>query len=82
MNVFITGSNSGLGFGLTKYYLGKGNKVYGISRKINSEINNRSNFSFLLQGISNFKELETNLVSFLRGGNNIGPGYFECRDYE
>lgn len=67
MNVFITGSNSGLGFGLAKYYLGKGNKVYGISRKINSEINSRGNFSFLLQDISDFKELEINLVSFIRG---------------
>jgi NAD(P)-dependent dehydrogenase (short-subunit alcohol dehydrogenase family) len=67
MNVFITGSSSGLGFGLAKYYLEKGNKVYGISRKVNSGIKNRSNFKYLIQDISNFKELEINLFSFLRG---------------
>jgi short-subunit dehydrogenase involved in D-alanine esterification of teichoic acids len=51
MNVLITGSNKGLGFGLTNYYLGIRNKVYGISREMNSELNNHSNHSSLLQYI-------------------------------
>lgn len=68
MNVLITGTNSGLGYGLSKYYLNKGHTVYGISRKLNPELKVNQNFKFLFQDISNYKEVETNLVSFL---NNI-----------
>jgi len=66
MNVFITGTSSGLGFGLAKYYLGTGHRVYGISRKMNEELNNYSGFHFLVQDISRFSEVETNLISFLK----------------
>lgn len=66
MNVFITGTSSGLGFALAKYYLDSGHLVYGISRKMNEELNNYSNFHFLVQDITGFSELETNLFSFLK----------------
>jgi benzil reductase ((S)-benzoin forming) len=66
MNVFITGTSSGLGFALAKYYLDAGHQVYGISRKMNEELNNYSNFHFLVQDITRFSELETNLFSFLK----------------
>jgi NAD(P)-dependent dehydrogenase (short-subunit alcohol dehydrogenase family) len=66
MNVFITGTSSGLGFALAKYYLDSGHLVYGISRKMNEELNNYSNFHFLVQDITRFSELETNLFSFLK----------------
>jgi len=64
MIVFITGTSSGLGFGLAKHYLETGHKVYGISRKMNEELNSYSNFHFLVQDISRFNEVETNLISF------------------
>ena len=67
MNVLITGTNSGLGFGLTKYYITNGHTVYGISRKRNEELRKYDNFRFLYQDISKFSEIETNLVSFLNG---------------
>lgn len=66
MNVFITGTSSGLGFALAKYYLDSGHLVCGISRKMNEELNNYSNFHFLVQDITRFSELETNLFSFLK----------------
>jgi benzil reductase ((S)-benzoin forming) len=65
MNVLITGTTSGLGYGLTKYYLNEGHIVFGISRKQNPEFKTYNNFRFLYQDISKFSELKTNLVSFL-----------------
>jgi benzil reductase ((S)-benzoin forming) len=66
MNILITGTSSGLGYGLSKYYLEQGNMVYGISRKMNDELKSHENFRFLFQDISNFREVETNLISFLK----------------
>ncbi len=67
MNVLITGTSSGLGFGLTKHYLNRGHTVYGISRKLNDELKEYENFRFLYQDVSKFSEIETNLISFLNG---------------
>ncbi|SHE80486.1 NAD(P)-dependent dehydrogenase, short-chain alcohol dehydrogenase family [Mariniphaga anaerophila] len=66
MNVLITGTGSGFGFGLAKNYLEKGHTVYGISRKKNEELSLFPNFHFLVQDISRFREMQTNLVSFLK----------------
>ncbi len=66
MNVLITGTSSGLGFGLAGNYLENGHNVFGISRKMNETLNEFSNFNFLVQDISRFSELQTNLVSFLK----------------
>jgi benzil reductase ((S)-benzoin forming) len=65
MNILITGTNSGLGYGLTKYLLELGNTVYGISRRQNEELKSYKNFKFLFQDISRFSEIETNVGSFL-----------------
>lgn len=67
MNVLITGSSSGLGYGLTKYYLEKGNKVFGVSRSLNEELKTFENYEFLVQDVSHFSEIETNFASFLNG---------------
>jgi benzil reductase ((S)-benzoin forming) len=63
--VFITGTSSGLGFDLAKYYLNAGCRVYGISRRMNEELNGYADFHFLVQDVSRFREIETNLISFL-----------------
>lgn len=65
MNVFITGTSSGLGFGLAKYYLEKGHHVYGISRRTNKELNTYEQFKHLSQDLSNFTETVTYLGEFL-----------------
>jgi benzil reductase ((S)-benzoin forming) len=72
MNVFITGTSSGLGFALAKYYLVAGHQVFGISRKMNEELNRYSNFHFLVQDITRFSEVETNLISFLKDVQVLG----------
>ena len=64
-NVFISGTSSGLGFELAKYYLNAGCRVYGISRRMNEELNGYYNFCFLVQDVTRFGEIETNLISFL-----------------
>lgn len=66
MNVLITGTSSGLGWGLANYYLENEHIVYGISRKLGEGQNGRKNFKFLSQDVTNFNELETNLNSFLK----------------
>lgn len=66
MNVLITGTSSGLGFGLANYYLEKGHNVFGISRKANNELKKRENFTLLTQDISHFREVKVNLLSFLK----------------
>lgn len=66
MNILITGTSSGLGYGLAAYYMEQGHVVYGISRKIKREQKENKKFRFLLQDISNFGEVETNLLSFLK----------------
>jgi benzil reductase ((S)-benzoin forming) len=66
MIVFIIGTSSGLGLELSKCYLRYGHRVYGLSRKMNEELNSFSNFYFLVQDISRFSEVETNLISFLK----------------
>jgi benzil reductase ((S)-benzoin forming) len=63
--VFITGTSSGLGFELAKHYLNAGCRVYGISRRMNEELNRYADFHFLVQNVRRFGEIETNLISFL-----------------
>ena len=71
MNVLITGTSSGLGYGLAKYYLQNGHEVYGISRKVNKELKADNNFKLLVQDITNFSEVITNLNSFLMHINKL-----------
>lgn len=71
MKILITGTSSGLGYGLAKYYLKEGHVVYGISRRIRDEQKEHPNFRFLLQDISRFREVETNLISFLKEANSL-----------
>ena len=66
MNVFISGTSSGLGFGLARHYIEAGHTVFGISRSMNEVLNSYSGFHFLVQDISLFREVKINLVSFLR----------------
>lgn len=71
MKIIITGTSSGLGLGLARYYLSNGHRVYGISRRANEELNRFENFYFLSQDISNFSELRKKLTTFLRQLNEL-----------
>jgi short-subunit dehydrogenase len=65
MNILITGTSSGLGFGLAEYYLKNNHNVFGISRKQNPELGKHSNFKFLSQDISHFIELKPKVAALL-----------------
>lgn len=66
MNILITGTSSGLGYGLAKQYLKEKHTVYGISRKRNPDFANKKNFKFLQQDISLFEEFKPKLSAFLQ----------------
>lgn len=63
-NILITGCSSGLGLALTKFYLEKGFKVYGISRT-KPQIENE-NFIFKAYDLSNITNIKTELSSFIQ----------------
>lgn len=71
MKILITGTSSGLGFGLAKYYLQHNHTVYGISRRLNKDLEKFSNFSFLSQDLSDFKETERNIAEFLKDTDSL-----------
>jgi alcohol dehydrogenase/benzil reductase ((S)-benzoin forming) len=62
-NILITGCSSGLGLALTKLYLDKGYKVYGISRT-NPDIHN-TNFIFKAFDLSKTDEIKKSLSEFI-----------------
>lgn len=66
MNVLITGTSAGLGFGLAMHYLEDDHQVYGISRKRNDKLDKYSKFSFLSQDIADFTSLEKAIPVFLK----------------
>lgn len=66
MNILISGCSKGLGYGLSRYYLERGDKVYGISRSGNSELENYPGFNHLEQDLSDFESVRKNIPVFLR----------------
>ena len=67
MNILITGTSSGLGFGLAQFYLDKGENVYGISRKSNSELESYANFHFVAHDLTTFESTPSILTELLGG---------------
>ena len=63
-NILITGCSSGLGFALTNYYLKKGFKVFGISRRT-PNIKNK-NFIHKSCDLSDTSKIKNNLTSFIQ----------------
>jgi NAD(P)-dependent dehydrogenase (short-subunit alcohol dehydrogenase family) len=70
-NIFITGTSKGLGYGLTRYYLESGARVYGISRESNPTLKGYPQYNFLSQDLSQFKSLKKNIPVFLSGVSRI-----------
>ncbi len=55
--IIITGTSSGIGFGLAKYYLEKGNFVIGISRRTNNILSDYHNYEHLQIDLTNQKSV-------------------------
>lgn len=66
MNILITGTSRGLGFGLAKSFLEKGHTVYGISRNLNTELEVYDQFFFLNQDLSRFEETQKYVHQFMK----------------
>ncbi len=67
MNILITGTSSGVGYGLAHYYLQQGETVFGISRNRNETLDSFSNFRFLSQDLVKYDEVPGSLAEFLDG---------------
>ncbi len=66
MKILITGTSTGLGFGLATHYLSLNHDVYGISRRSNALLNRNTQFAFLSQDITEFEEVKINIPVFLK----------------
>ena len=60
LNVFITGSSSGIGLAVAKAYLNKGSKVFcvDINKSSDAEYNSHNNMNFYTCDISNFLDMK------------------------
>ena len=75
-NILITGCSSGLGLALTKYYLEKNYKVYGIGRN-KPDISNE-NFTFYSFDLSNTSLIKIQLDNFITSIKDIDTVYLNA----
>lgn len=66
MNILITGTSSGIGFGLALHYLQQEHEVFGISRKSNNELNTYAKFHFNPLDLSEFEEIQKSVPPWIR----------------
>lgn len=71
MNIFISGTSSGIGWGLAKYYLAQGHQVYGVSRRSPKDLISSQNYSHLSCDLSDFENNELQLSIFLQNVKKI-----------
>lgn len=71
MNIFITGVSKGFGKELSLHYLGKGHKVFGISRSIpGDEFTGRDGFFFFRGSVNSADDIDAAIEEFLRKLNS------------
>lgn len=71
MNIFITGTSSGIGYGLALHYLKEGHQVYGVSRNESQKLNKFENFHFVAQDLTDYHYARINLSNFLKNIEQI-----------
>jgi NAD(P)-dependent dehydrogenase (short-subunit alcohol dehydrogenase family) len=64
MNIFITGVSAGIGWGLSNYYLSKGHKVFGLSRRTPKDLINHPNFHHSSCDLTDFTKINST-ISYL-----------------
>lgn len=75
-NILITGCSSGFGLALSKYYLDKGYKVYGISRQ-KPDIKDK-NFIFKSFDLYKVNEIKSKLENFIKDIKNLELVYLNA----
>lgn len=65
MNILITGTSSGIGYGLAKEYLKRGLKVWGISRREPGDPAELGNYHHLKCDLTNYTEVANKLPGFI-----------------
>ena len=71
MDIFITGTSSGIGYGLAKEYLGRGNKVWGISRRKKDKLDAHENYRHLQLDLTHHKKVREVLPGFIGGQDSF-----------
>ena len=72
LNVFITGSSSGIGHAVSKAYLERGSIVYGIDNKNNKSLNLQfKNFEFHNCNVQNYKKMSLIVKKILKKSKRI-----------
>ncbi len=72
MNILITGTSSGIGYGLAQEFLKNGDKVWGMSRRDNSKLSGFENYHHLNIDLTDFGIVEKLAPAFLNKA-----GYFD-----
>jgi NAD(P)-dependent dehydrogenase (short-subunit alcohol dehydrogenase family) len=67
MNILITGTSSGIGSGLAHEFLERRAQVYGISRRGNDELSDKTNFHHLQLDLTNTEDVHQKLPKFVDG---------------
>ena len=67
MNILITGTNSGIGNALTREHLEKGARVYGISRRFNTNLRKYADYHHLSHDLSDHTTMGEKLKQLLDG---------------
>lgn len=65
MNIFITGTSTGLGWGIAKAYLEKGHQVYGVSRSTPDDLESYANYRHFNMDLSNLDFLPQQVAQML-----------------
>jgi len=71
MNILITGTSSGIGYGLALKYLSRKHTVYGISRREPKKLEANSDYHHLCADLTDFNEVTEKLPSFLESANQF-----------
>lgn len=66
MNILITGTSSGIGYGLALEFLKRGDNVWGISRRSSDLIDNYDNYQHKSIDLTDFSKVQKELPDFLR----------------
>lgn len=65
MNIFITGTSSGIGLALARHYLELENRVFGLSRRTPDELTSHPNYNHLSQDLGKIDELHAKVRGFI-----------------